>query len=91
MCTLREPPFLARLEHAQAGFFNVGVGFILCSQRCHPLTVQLAGRGFYLPSPRAVAAGGYGAMPAVSAAGPEAGALLVEETLAMIEDVYGSA
>jgi hypothetical protein len=51
--------------------------------------IQLAGRGFYLPSARAVRSGGYGAMPAVSVAGPEAGAELVEWTVRAIEDLVG--
>ncbi len=50
--------------------------------------VQIAGRGFYLPSERAVSAGGYGAMPAVSVAGPEGGRELVEWTVDAIADMY---
>ena len=50
--------------------------------------VQLAGSGFYLPTERAVQAGGYGAMPAVSAAGPEGGGELVEETLNLIRELF---
>ena len=49
------------------------------------MLVQLTGRGFYLPSARAVAGGGYGAMPAVSAVGPEGGKMLVAKTLALVD------
>jgi hypothetical protein len=66
-------------------FLDYGLQIKARSCAAQTMLVQLAGRGFYLPSPRAVAAGGYGAMPAVSAAGPEAGAELVEETLSMID------
>ena len=68
-------------------FLDYGLQIKARSTAAQTMLVQLAGRGFYLPSPRAVAAGGYGAMPAVSAAGPEAGAELVEETLSMIDDL----
>jgi hypothetical protein len=50
--------------------------------------VQIAGRGFYLPSRRAVQGGGYGAMPAVSVAGPEGGRELVEWTVGAIGDLF---
>lgn len=52
--------------------------------------VQLAGPGigWYLPTAQAVAAGGYGAMPAVSAVGPEGGAELVEATLSLIGELF---
>ena len=51
--------------------------------------VQLAhGRGMYLPTQRAVEGGGYGAMPAVSEAGPEGGQELVEATLRTIAELF---
>lgn len=71
-------------------FLDYGLQIKARSDAAQTMLVQLAGRGFYLPSPRAVAAGGYGAMPAVSAAGPEAGAELVEETLSMIEELLAA-
>ena len=52
------------------------------------LVVQLAGRNMYLPTARAVEAGSYGALPVVTPVGPEGGAELVEETLALIADIY---
>jgi hypothetical protein len=53
--------------------------------------VQLAaGTGSYLPTERAVRGGGYGAMPAVSSVGPEGGQELVEETLRMVRELFGS-
>ncbi len=52
------------------------------------LVVQLTGRNMYLPTARAVEAGSYGALPVVTPVGPEGGAELVEETLALIADIY---
>jgi len=46
-----------------------------------------AGTGWYLPTERAVAGGGYGAMPAVCKVGPEGGRQLVEVTLEIIEEL----
>ena len=68
-------------------FLDYGLRIKARSDAAQTMVVQLAGRGFYLPTARAIAAGGYGAMPAVSVAGPEAGARLVEETLMMIDEV----
>ena len=61
------------------------------SKERQTFVIQLAGRGFYLPSDRAVKGGGYGAMPAVSVAGPEAGAELVEWTVSAIDGLFGQA
>ena len=62
------------------------------SPAAQTFVVQLAGDfGWYLPTARAVSGGGYGAMPAVCAVGPEGGAELVEETLRMIARVCPSA
>jgi hypothetical protein len=49
--------------------------------------VQLAGRGFYLPTERAVRGGSYGAFPVVSAVGPRGGAELVERILQEIGEL----
>lgn len=69
-------------------FLDYGLRIKACSPAAQTTVVQLAGRGFYLPTARAVEAGGYGAMPAVSAAGPEAGAVLVESSLEMIGELF---
>ena len=52
------------------------------------MLVQLTGRGFYLPSARAVQGGGYGAMPAVSIVGPEGGRQLVTSTLELLAELF---
>jgi len=54
--------------------------------------IQLAshiGTNGYLPSERAVADGGYSAVPQSSQIGPEGGQMLVERTLAWIHVVFG--
>ncbi len=54
------------------------------------VTMQLAnGRGMYLPTGRAIQAGGYGANPVVCPVGPAGGQVLVETTLAMIQALMG--
>ena len=58
------------------------------SPAAQTIVVQLAGgSGLFLPTERAVAGGHYGAHPAVAPVGPEAGAVLVEETLSAVEKV----
>ena len=52
--------------------------------------VQLAcSSGGYLPTDRAVAGGGYGAEIASNRVGPEGGQALVEQTLNLIDEVWG--
>ncbi len=61
------------------------------SPAAQTLVLQLAGGfGWYLPSPRALQGGGYGAMPAVCAVGPEGGAQFVEETLQAVGALFPS-
>lgn len=50
--------------------------------------VQLAGWGTYLPTPRSIEGGAYGAVPASTLIGPEGGEKLVERTLEMINAVW---
>ena len=69
-------------------FLDYGLRIKARSPAAQTILVQLAGHGMYLPTERAVRGGGYGAMPAVSAAGPEGGAELVEETLALIGELF---
>ena len=58
------------------------------SAAAQTMLVQLTGRGFYLPSRRAVEGGGYGAMPAVSQVGPEGGDELVSHTVRAIGGLF---
>lgn len=50
--------------------------------------VQLAGDGSYLPTERAQRAGGYGAWFASTLVGSEAGQLIVDESLRLIENLF---
>ncbi|MBO7723113.1 MAG: hypothetical protein J6S27_04940 [Thermoguttaceae bacterium] len=47
-----------------------------------------ASGGTYLPSRRAVAGGGYGAIIQSNTVGPEGGEMLVEETLKVIDELW---
>jgi len=69
-------------------FLDYGVQIKALSAASQTILVQLSGRGWYLPSARALQGGGYGAMPAVSVVGPEGGGKLVRETLALIQDLF---
>ena len=70
-------------------FTDYGLRIRARSPAVQTMVVQLAaGCGWYLPTERAVRAGGYGAMPAVSVVGPEGGQELVEGTLAMIGPLF---
>jgi len=53
--------------------------------------IQLASpldKGYYLPTPRALAGKGYSAIPQSNLVGPEGGQALVERTLAAIRDLF---
>jgi hypothetical protein len=69
-------------------FLDYGMQIKALSAAPQTILVQLSGRGWYLPSARALQGGGYGAMPAVSVVGPEGGGKLVRETLALIQDLF---
>ena len=69
-------------------FLDYGLRIKARSPASQTFVVQLAGPGFYLPTESAVQAGGYGAMPAVSATGPEGGGELVEAMLDLIRDLF---
>ena len=58
------------------------------SPAAQTVLVQLAGRGWYLPTQRAIDGGGYGATAEVSMVGPEGGAILVEQTLRAIGELW---
>jgi len=69
-------------------FLDYGMRIKARSTAPQTMLVQLAGRGFYLSSARAVEGGGYGAMPAVSVTGPEGGQQIVDETVAVIGELF---
>jgi hypothetical protein len=51
------------------------------SRAVQTFLIQLAGPGSYLPTPRAIAGGAYGAVPASTEVGPESARLLVDWTV----------
>lgn len=69
-------------------YLDFGLQIKARSPATQTFLVQLAGRGSYLPSARAVAGGGYGAVPASTPVGPEGGRELVERTLALIAELW---
>jgi hypothetical protein len=52
--------------------------------------VQLTGPAHYLPTREAVQGGGYGAIPESCAVGPEGGTALVNETVAIINELFNN-
>jgi len=73
-------------------FVDFGLRMKARSRAEQTFVVQLAcGSGGYLPTEKAVQAGGYGAEPADNKVGPEGGRLLVERTLELINGMFASA
>ncbi len=69
-------------------FLDYGIRIQARSPATQNFLVQLAGAGTYVPTERAVAGKGYGAVPASNLVGPEGGALLVEKTLELIQRLW---
>jgi len=72
--------------------YYVDFGIRIKSQSPAVLTmiVQLAGPGTYVPTKRAVAAGGYSAEITSNLVGPEGGQVLVDETIKRIKLLWES-
>ncbi len=71
-------------------FLDYGLRIKARSPAAQTFVVQLAaGRGFYLPTGRAVQGGHYGAHPVVAPVGPEGGNCLVEKSLELIAQLMG--
>lgn len=70
-------------------YLDYGIQLKVRSPSVQTFLVQLAGEGTYLPSPRAVQARGYGAVPASNLVGAEGGQKLVEHTTRMMKEVWG--
>lgn len=92
-------PFLAEIHVLRLGdiaiatspfelFLDYGMQIKTRSPAAQTILVQLAGRGLYLPSERAVQSGGYGAMPVVARVGPKGGRQLVNETVRLIDELF---
>lgn len=70
-------------------YLDYGIRIKGRSPAVQTFVVQLAGDGTYLPTSRSVAGGSYGAGSRESIIGPEGGQELVENTLAIIDEVWG--
>lgn len=69
-------------------YLDFGIQIKVKSPALQTFIVQLAGNGSYVPSPRAAAGGGYGAVAASNPVGPEGGKVLAEYTLASINEFW---
>lgn len=69
-------------------FTDFGLQMQARSKALQTIVVQLAGPGTYLPTTKAVRGGGYSAVCQSNAVGPEGGAILVEETLELINGMW---
>ena len=69
-------------------FLDYGIQIKLRSPFIQTFLVQLAGAGSYVPSPRAAAGGGYGAVAASCPVGPEGGQVLADETVTQLRELF---
>ena len=69
-------------------FTDYGIRIQARSKALQTFVIQLAGPGTYLPTSKAVMGGGYSAVCQSNAVGPEGGQLLVEHTLALIDELW---
>lgn len=69
-------------------YLDYGVRIKGRSPAVQTFVVQLAGGGSYLPTRRAVAGGGYGAIASTCVVGPAAGDQLVEESLELLHALW---
>ena len=69
-------------------YLDFGVYIKARSKAVQTFLVQLAGPGTYVPSPRSTTGGGYGSVPASNPFGPDAGQLLAEKTVEVIDRLF---
>ena len=69
-------------------YLDYGHRIIARSPATQTFLVQLAGAGTYVPSGRAAAGGGYGAVAASTPVGPEGGDLVAEYTIQALRDLW---
>ncbi len=69
-------------------YLDYGLQIKARSKAVQTFVVQLAGRGTYLPTERAVSGKSYGAVPASTPVGPEGGRLLADRTVEMIAGLF---
>jgi hypothetical protein len=69
-------------------FTDYGIQIQTRSKALQTFVIQLAGPGTYLPTEKAVKAGGYSAVIQSNLVGPEGGKILVDSTLKLINDMF---
>lgn len=72
-------------------FTDFGIAIKARSPAVQTFVVQLAGPGTYLPSERGLRGGGYCAVAESNEVGPEAGQMLVDQTLSRIRELFPTA
>lgn len=70
-------------------FTDFGIQIKARSRATQTFVVQLVGNGTYLPTERAVRGGSYSAIIQSNPVGPEGGQVLVDETVKLINEVFG--
>jgi hypothetical protein len=95
-----EPRFMVQLHVLRLGdialatnpfelFLDYGLRMKARSQAEQTFLAQLScGRGGYLPTPKSVAGGGYGATVTEGPVGPDGGLVLVERTVELINEMW---
>jgi hypothetical protein len=69
-------------------YLDFGAQIKARSPAVQTFVVQLAGQASYLPTPRSVAGGAYGAIPESTEVGPEGGRELVEQTVRLLDSLW---
>ncbi|WP_345031632.1 hypothetical protein [Ravibacter arvi] len=69
-------------------YLDYGIQMKVKSPAVQTFIVQLTGAGTYLPTQRSINGGAYGAVPASTLFGPEAGNELVEKTVSMLKELW---
>lgn len=72
-------------------FTDFGIAIKARSPAVQTFVVQLAGPGTYLPSERGLRGGGYRAVAESNEVGPEAGQMLVDQTVSRIRELFPTA
>ncbi len=69
-------------------YLDFGIQIKVKSPAIQTFLVQLAGNGSYVPSPRSVAGGGYGSVPASNPVGPEGGQALADHSVQALRALW---
>jgi len=93
------PPYPAEIHAVRLGeiamvtnpfelYLDYGIRIKGRSPAVQTFVIQLAGSASYLPTRRAVAGGGYGAIPRTSVVGPDAGDQIVATSLELLDALW---